>query len=302
MSKEILRYIHDNPGTPEAALAEKSLEQLIEANSDLASLGALRQMATGRIALKLQQRIEKLAPGRDFTGALPGKVAEMPPKTPPGPQIAMAPNTPTQPAEAVDPVAGITPRDPKVHAMEGMASMTIGAHDRAIASFDKAILLDPANAQYRLDRAAAWMAKGDLDRALADCNEAISIDETNVAAFRARSKLWLKRSDIERALADLDQAIVRLSFSDPEIYRERGQIWFDKGGYDRAIADFNQAINLAPNYALAYISRGLAFEKKGDTITAEINFEKAAMKDPSVTKTYKDLYAKKKKAAAEPAQ
>jgi tetratricopeptide (TPR) repeat protein len=301
MSKEMLRFIQDHPGTPEATLAERSLEQLIEANDDLASLGALREMATDRIALRLQSRIDRLAGHRDVTGALPGKTAETPPKTPPGTQMAMAPNTPAQPAEAVDPAAGVSPRDPKIHVMEGLASMTIGAHDRAIASFDKAILLDPANAQYRLHRAAAWLAKGELDRALTDYNEALSLDENNVAAFRARSKLWLRRSEVEHALADLDQAI-RLSFSDPDIYRERGQIWFDKGRYDRAIADFNRAISLAPNSAPAYISRGLAFQRKGDTVTAEINFEKAAMIDPSVTKTYKDLYpkAQKKKAAAEP--
>ena len=51
------------------------------------------------------------------------------------------------------------------------------------------------------------------------------------------------------------------------------------GRYNRAITDFSRAITLNPNFASAYLSRGQAFQKNGDMVTAAINFDKAARRD-----------------------
>ena len=66
-------------------------------------------------------------------------------------------------------------------------------------------------------------------------------------------------------------------------------VWNELGRHNRAIADFNQAIKLDPNLASAYVVRGKAFQKKGDLVTAEINFDKASRRDASVAKAYRDL-------------
>ncbi|MBC8012677.1 MAG: hypothetical protein H7X74_01100, partial [Methyloceanibacter sp.] len=44
-----------------------------------------------------------------------------------------------------------------------------------------------------------------------------------------------------------------------------------------------------PNLAGAYVSRGKAFQKKGDPLTAAINFEKAVSRDPAIGKVHRDL-------------
>ena len=47
-------------------------------------------------------------------------------------------------------------------------------------------------------------------------------------------------------------------------YLERGNEWQRKGELDRAIADFNIAIAFDPNFAGAYLNRGLAYQSKGN--------------------------------------
>jgi tetratricopeptide (TPR) repeat protein len=288
--EEIWSFIQEYPGTPEAALAEIRLGELIDTNDDAASLVMLRASATGPIALKLQARLDKLAGAKDTTGALPDESAEAPqPEAPPAPVATVTPDQAPPQDPAADPTADITPRDPKEHVKRGVASLKAGKHDRAIASFDKAIRLEPTNARYHVHRAAAWEGNGDLDKALADYNTAIALDRTSITTFHARGLLWRRRGDVERALDDLDQAI-RLSFSDPRIYRDRGMIWFEMGRYNRAIADFSRAIALNPNFAGAYVNRGHAFAKKGDLTTAEVNFDKAAQRDPTIGKVDRDVF------------
>jgi tetratricopeptide (TPR) repeat protein len=292
-AEDVLKFIRDNPGTPTTALAERRLQELIETSEDAASLEALQAAAMEPIASKVRRRLDRLAASKEIeeiiAGALPAESGEAPQaEIQPLQVMVPTPEIGAPPEETIDQTAAITPRDPEKHIKKGLVLLKAGDHDRAITSFNNAILLDPPNAGYFLNRAAAWEAKGDLDKALADYDAAVRLNQTNIATFRARGLLWRRRGEAERALADLDRAI-RLSFSDAKIYRDRGMIWYEMGRYNRAIADFSHAIRLDPNFAGAYLSRGQAFEKKGDPVTAAINFEKAVSRNPAIGKAYRDL-------------
>lgn len=292
---EIVRFVQDHWGTPQAELAEQWLQDLIETTEDVSRLEALRAEATGTLALKAQFRIERLAAQNVIiTAALPEtEEAELPvpQAAQPAAALAVQPEPGQVQADAPNPTAGITPRDPKKHVRRALSLLKKGQHDEAIRSFDKAILLEPGNAKTHAQRASAWEAKGDLDKALSDYNTAIDLDHTSIPAFHARGMLWHRRGEFEKALIDLDRAI-RLSFSDAKVYRDRGTVWYDMGRYNRAIADFSRAITINPNLASAYVSRGKAFKKKGDPLTATINFEKAVQRDPSIGKARDLLQAR----------
>ena len=45
-----------------------------------------------------------------------------------------------------------------------------------------------------------------------------------------------------------------------------------KGDYDLALEDYNKVIELNPNYAEAYYSRGMAYGKKGDYDLALVDY------------------------------
>jgi len=65
-------FIQQYPGTPQAALAAKRLEPLIEAIDDDASLKALAARATGSVAARVNARLAQLTAAKDdATAALP---------------------------------------------------------------------------------------------------------------------------------------------------------------------------------------------------------------------------------------
>lgn len=64
-------------------------------------------------------------------------------------------------------------------------------------------------------------------------------------------------------------------FLDPERKFRRAETYAEKGEYDQAVAAYSEAIRLRPNYAEAYYGRALAYQKKGDSSSAEVDFARA---------------------------
>lgn len=65
----------------------------------------------------------------------------------------------------------------------GNAQMTSKKYDDAIESYNKAIALDPTNAVYYSNRAAAFSSKGDHLSAVGDAEQAILVDPKFVKAY-----------------------------------------------------------------------------------------------------------------------
>lgn len=65
----------------------------------------------------------------------------------------------------------------------GNALMSSKKYDEAIQSYDKAIGLDPSNAVYYSNRAAAHSSKGDHLSAVGDAEQAISVDPKFIKAY-----------------------------------------------------------------------------------------------------------------------
>lgn len=67
---------------------------------------------------------------------------------------------------------------------------------------------------------------------------------------------------------------------DAATFLTRGKAYQDKGDYDLAIADFSQAIRLEPKNAVAYRRRGEAYYDKSDYDHAIADFSQATLLDP----------------------
>lgn len=129
--------------------------------------------------------------------------------------------------------------------------------DQAIADYDAAIRLEPADAVARRFRGVARYANGDYDAARADYTEAIRIDPTNPRPYRRRGDARFARRELDRAIEDYDAAI-RLDPTDAITIANRGIARLELGQYDRAVVDLNEAIRLDPKLATAYVRRGMA--------------------------------------------
>ncbi len=284
-AEDIPVFTRDNPGTPEAELAERRLVDLIDTVDDVASLKALAAKAKGAVAERALGRIGKLTPAKEIlTAALPE-------------QPAKAPAAQTSPAAA--PAAGAQPAEPRQAeaAHDGAPTKLASSDARAIAQHALSLMttptsrdatpITPGNANYYVHRAAAWAKMGDLERAMTDYDAAILLDDANIEAFHGRGLVRARRGEVELALADFDRAI-RLSFADPKIYLDRGTLWYQRGRYDRAIADFNQAIKLSPGLASAYSYRGTALRRKRDFKSAIADLDQAIRLNPAIVDAYRN--------------
>ena len=94
-----------------------------------------------------------------------------------------------------------------------------GDLNEAIASYNLAIELDPANALVYVCRAEARLeASGDHVAAMADCTKAIELDPQLAEGYGARAAIHIAHGDLALALIDLDEA-TRLSPDDAMVQR-----------------------------------------------------------------------------------
>jgi tetratricopeptide (TPR) repeat protein len=82
--------------------------------------------------------------------------------------------------------------------VEGTARLQMKQHDRAIASYTKAIDIDPQNIAAYLMRGRAWLEKKEYDRAIADFSEAIGIDQSSTMAYHYRSLAYNGKAEAYR--------------------------------------------------------------------------------------------------------
>ena len=71
---------------------------------------------------------------------------------------------------------------------------------------------------------------GDLDRALASLEQAVRLDPSAVVAVSSRGATYGMKGDLDRAIADLDQS-VKLSPDDPRVFHNRAIAWRNNRKY-----------------------------------------------------------------------
>jgi tetratricopeptide (TPR) repeat protein len=79
--------------------------------------------------------------------------------------------------------------------------------DLALADFDKAVALQPANIDTRYNRAVALERKGEFDQALLDLAKVIEARPNDLNGLYERGYVYLKKGEYDRAIADFDQLL-----------------------------------------------------------------------------------------------
>jgi tetratricopeptide (TPR) repeat protein len=79
--------------------------------------------------------------------------------------------------------------------------------DLAIADFDKAVALQPANIDTRYNRAVALERKGDFDQALVDLAKVVEARPKDLNGLYERGYVYLKKSEYDLAIRDFDELL-----------------------------------------------------------------------------------------------
>ena len=77
----------------------------------------------------------------------------------------------------------------------------------AIADFDKAVALQPADIDTRYNRAVALERKGEFDRALVDLAKVIEARPKDLNGLYERGYVYLKKGEYDRAIGDFDELL-----------------------------------------------------------------------------------------------
>jgi tetratricopeptide (TPR) repeat protein len=167
----------------------------------------------------------------------------------------------------------------------GIALQDSNQFDKAVASYDQAIVLKPDYASAYCNRGTAFLALKQFSAAVASYDHAIALRPDYALAYGNRGvALWnLKRFDA--AVASYDHAIA-LKPNDADAYRNRGVALRSLMRFAAAVASYDHAIALRPRYAEAYCNRGTAFLDLKQFEAAVVSFDQAIALKPDYALAY----------------
>jgi tetratricopeptide (TPR) repeat protein len=139
----------------------------------------------------------------------------------------------------------------------GLAYHYLGKFDKAIADFDKAIRLDPKDAEAYAYRGVVRLGRKQFDRAVADLSEAIRLKPKDPGYWYKRAEAHLLAGRIDAGRADLDECI-RLAPTMAVALLMRAQVHLRRKDYGSAFRDADDAAFLEPDNALVHLVKGSA--------------------------------------------
>ncbi len=132
--------------------------------------------------------------------------------------------------------------------------------DDAIRYYTLYLKDHPDDADAYSNRGLAYFYKGKYEKAIADFEKAIVIKPELVYAYNMCGLVHAYRKEYQLAMKYFDKAIEYEPGLD-EVYRNRGWTHACMGKYELAIKDYSQAISIRPIY---YHERGMVYYYKGD--------------------------------------
>lgn len=140
----------------------------------------------------------------------------------------------------------------------------------------------PHTADYYATRGAAHFAKREFEKAMADLNKALAIREAP-EFYMQRGTLHMAMKDIGKAKADFDQ-VMKLKPEFAPAFLMRGLVSYEAGEYPEALKHFDAAVQRIPTYYQALFARGVAKLRTGDEGGGKKDMADARAMHPQIEK------------------
>lgn len=138
---------------------------------------------------------------------------------------------------------------------------------KALVHYDKAIEMKNDEAEFYINRGAAYASVGKYDQALKDLNAGVAKDPNNLNGYLNRSLLHFTTGQYQLAINDHNEYLKR-NPARYEMYYERGVCKAALKQYAEAIEDFNTALN-SEKRDLFYLERGKSYFMLGKVAEAQ---------------------------------
>ncbi|MFB6458189.1 tetratricopeptide repeat protein [Bradyrhizobium tunisiense] len=133
----------------------------------------------------------------------------------------------------------------QAHTAKAQSLAKSGETAAALDEFNRAVGLDPYNAQALYGRALIYQGNNQHDFAIADFTAASGLNPQKVEPLLGRATSYLALGKVKEAAADLDEA----SEADPhnaQVWTTRGQAYERLGDKAKAAASYTRAVSLRP--------------------------------------------------------
>jgi tetratricopeptide (TPR) repeat protein len=167
-----------------------------------------------------------------------------------------------------------------------LLAMELGHFSEALSDANDLLSLEKKNSVYWFWRAKAWAGMNQCDSAIASVNKALVLQPAFEDAYLLRADCKIKKGKENQAISDFNK-VLQLNPQNARAYEERGVYYFNKNLYDKAFEDFNNAIKFGES-GRAYFYRGAIKDMQKDTKNACLDLKKAVdLKYPEAEKAYK---------------
>jgi tetratricopeptide (TPR) repeat protein len=249
--------------------AERVYDQILEANSDLASAwfgkGRALMERDPRVALEALSKAIELNPQLSEAWLNRGIVHSRL-----GDQSAAL--------RDYDRALKLSPDDAIVWLNRGVALMRGGDLRSAQRCYTGAIKRNPGYAMAWDNRGVVRLKLGDPRGAFSDHDKAIKLDPGYGRAWANRGLVRL-RWDPVAALKDLSRAI-RIRPGDASMWAFRGAVHFQRQEFERAIADCTKAIGLNKREIAAWVNRASSRAQVGELAGSDADYSQALKLNP----------------------
>lgn len=179
----------------------------------------------------------------------------------------------------------IDPRYIDAYNSRGIAKFNKNEMKEAIEDFTIALQLNPYLAEVYNNRGNARSEMNEIDEAISDYTKAIQINPYHAESYCNRGLVKLENQDIKEAIEDFTQAL----YINPyyvEAYIYLGEAKLKNQEMEGSILAYNEAIRLAPKFANAYFQRGTAKEANKDFEGAIQDYTEAIRLHPQLIDAY----------------
>jgi protein O-mannosyl-transferase len=158
-------------------------------------------------------------------------------------------------------------------------------YHEALKDFNKAIELQPGNANYYYGRGVIFMNENRNAEAVSDFNKAIELQPDYFDAYLNQGVVLINEKRYEEAISNYTRAIA-LKPDNAKFFYNRGIVFMNEEKNAEALNDFNKAIELQPDYVDAYLNRGIVFKNEKRYEEAISNYTRAIALKPGYAIAY----------------
>ena len=144
---------------------------------------------------------------------------------------------------------------------DGLNFSANGKYADAVVAYDKAVFIQPGNADAWNNRGIALENLGKYSEAVSSYDKAVTLQPGYAEAWFNRGVAFRKMGRYADAVASYDKAVA-INPSYAEAWLNRGVALDYLGRYEESVASYDKALGIQPNFTTAQENRELALSKK----------------------------------------